>query len=212
MSTTTNKSSQKVTTTQLYSLENVSFANPKERINSPRSLEALGSMGIDVHKLYHISFDDFMYMHPELKNISKDLQEKRYNHYEAKRQSKIQKAKEKRRELIEGSVNNSKTVRSKSLSDYHKEQASTMIKGEQEKLRLLKNQQMGELKNMIEFEFKMEEIRKKNEQKMLLQQQKEEELKRQRELLKKERERQQKMQEKKKEERLKAEMEEYERK
>ena len=185
----------------------VSFLYPT---HSPRSIEAINSLGFELHKLYYISFEDFLYTHPELKSISKDLQEKRYNHYEAKRQEKISKAKEKRREIIDSTK--SKNSRSKSFTDYTREQASTMIKEEKEKLRLLKNQQMGELKNMIEFEFKMEEIRKKNEQKMLMQQQKEEELRKERMRQAKEREIKQRMQEKKKEERLKAEMEEFERK
>ena len=196
------------------SLETVSFVDIKERINSPRSLEALGTLGIDVDKLYYMSFNDFIYRHPELRNISKDLQEKRYNHYESKRQTKIQRAKDKRQEIITymTTTNNNKRYRSKSVSDYHKERASTMIKSEQEKLRLLKNQQIGELKNMIEFEYKMEEIRKRNAEKIQQQQLKEEEMRRHREMMRKEKERQQKMQEKRKEERIRAEMEEYERK
>ena len=49
-----------------------------------------------------------------------------------------------------------------------------MLKEEREKLKYLKNQQISELKNIIEYEFKLEEIKKKNEEKRRLQEKKEE--------------------------------------
>ena len=42
-----------------------------------------------------------------------------------------------------------------------------MLKEEREKLKYLKNQQISELKNIIEYEFKLEEIKKKNEEEKL---------------------------------------------
>ena len=56
------------------------------------------------------------------------------------------------------------------------EQGSTMLKEEREKLKYLKNQQIAELKNIIEYEFKLEEIKKKNEEKRKIQEKKEEEM------------------------------------
>ena len=41
---------------------------------------------------------------------------------------------------------------------YILEQGSTMLKEEREKLKYLKNQQISELKNIIEYEFKLEEV------------------------------------------------------
>ena len=49
-----------------------------------------------------------------------------------------------------------------------------MLEGEREKLKNLKNQQISELKNIIEYEFKLEEIKKKNEEKRRMQEKKEE--------------------------------------
>ena len=51
-----------------------------------------------------------------------------------------------------------------SSAAYILEQGSTMLKEEREKLKYLKNQQISELKNIIEYEFKMEEVKKKNEE------------------------------------------------
>ena len=56
-----------------------------------------------------------------------------------------------------------------SSAAYILEQGSTMLKEEREKLKYLKNQQISELKNIIEYEFKMEEVKKKNEEKRRLQ-------------------------------------------
>ena len=42
-------------------------------------------LGIEEERLYYVSFDDFLQTHPELKNIERDLQERRYNHFEEKR-------------------------------------------------------------------------------------------------------------------------------
>ena len=58
-------------------------------------------MGIEEIRLYYISFDDFFKRHPELKNVNKDLQERKYNHYEKRRKNLIQLSIKKRRELIE---------------------------------------------------------------------------------------------------------------
>ena len=63
-------------------------------------------------------------------------------------------------------------LKSKSTSEYFTEQESTILKNEKEKLNNLKNQQIRELKNLIEFEFKVQEMRKKNEEKLKLQEQK----------------------------------------
>ena len=116
-------------------------------------------MGIDEERLYYISFDDFIQQHPELKSVDKDLQERRYNHFEEKRKNFINEAIKRRREIIEEKKKSKKMQKSTSAA-YILEQGSTMLKGEREKLQYLKNQQITELKNIIEYEFKLEEIKK----------------------------------------------------
>ena len=80
-----------------------------------------------------------------------------------------------------------------------------MIKEEREKLQNMKNQQIAELKNIIEYEFKLEEIKKRNEEKRKIQAQKEEEIRKNREKEKKEKEERQRYLEKKREEKEKEE-------
>jgi hypothetical protein len=184
------------------SLDTITFLDKKEIISSPRSLEALGLLGYNIKKLYHISFESYIKNHPELKNFSQEIQERRYNHFEEIRLKKINEAKNKREELI-SIKKNKKMLKSKSTSEYFTEQESTILKNEKEKLNNLKNQQIRELKNLIEFEFKVQEMRKKNEEKLKLQEQKEEEKLKLRLKRQKEKEIEQKLLDKKKEERLK---------
>jgi len=66
-------------------LESVNFLKKKSRQLSPNSLEALASLGIEEERLYYVSFEEFLQKHPELKNVQKDLQERRYNHFEEKK-------------------------------------------------------------------------------------------------------------------------------
>ena len=152
----------------------------------------MASLGIEENRLYYISFDDFIKRHPELKNLYKDLQEKKYNHYEEKRKNLIQLSIKKRREIIEDNKK-SKKIQKSSSAAYVLEQGSTMLREEKEKLKHLRNQQITELKNLIEYEFKLEEIRKRNEEKIKIQEQKEEEMRKKREREKKEKEEKQRI-------------------
>lgn len=93
---------------QFKTLENLDYANQKERINSPRSLEALNLLGIEPQKLYYMTFKDYLEKHPELKALEKHLQEFRYQHQEDKRLSRIKMATEKREQLI--NTNHNKVI------------------------------------------------------------------------------------------------------
>lgn len=167
-------------------------------------------LGITQHKLYYVSFDDYMYIHPELKHLSFDLKNRYFQNFEQKRLNRIGQIKNKRNELIEAAQ--TKAMKSKSFSQNSAEVTSTMIQSEKEKLNLLKKQQIGELKNIIEFEFKMEEIRRKNEYKMQQKEKRDEEIRRLRIEQSKEKKIMQKEQEIKKEEQIKAQIEEQEKK
>jgi len=67
---------------------------------SPRSIEALKSLGIEMSLLYQISFKEFLNNNPDIRVMDCELQNKRYQHYESKRMEKINKAIERRKELI----------------------------------------------------------------------------------------------------------------
>ena len=70
-------------------------SNPssKQKINSPRSLEAIKHIGYNVQDLYHLTFDEFKRTHPEMLPLSQEFQEKRYNFYENNRNNKIKEKK-----------------------------------------------------------------------------------------------------------------------
>ena len=155
-------------------------------------MEALGSLGIEEDRLYYLPFDEYIRTRPELKGATLDLQEKSYRHYEDKRKKLIEEAINKRKELIRIQKKYKLLYKSSSAA-YIMEQGSLMLKEEREKLKFLKNQQITKLKNMIEYEYRIEELKKKSEEKRKLQEKKEEELKKKKEKERKEKEHKQKM-------------------
>ena len=112
-------------------------------------------------------------MNPQIKKVDRDLQERKFNHFEEKRKRLIEEAISKRKEIIE-TKKNTKKIQKSSSEAYILEQGSTMLKEEREKLQNMKNQQIAELKNIIEYEFKLEEIKKRNEEKRKIKEKKEE--------------------------------------
>jgi hypothetical protein len=148
------------------------FNNRKERLNSPTSREVLKLLGLEESELYSRSMKEFLYMHPDVRGMEKEIQENRYKHFEEKRSEKIKMAVEKRQELI----SQISSPKSKENST-HFSIGSTAIKDEQKRFERIKNKQIWELQTMIDFEFAMEETKRKNEEKMKLQREKEEKLK-----------------------------------
>ena len=158
------------------SLDNCDFSTKGKRLNSPTSLEACRLIGVDPNELYSISFEEFILLHPECKNIDKSLQEERYEHFEENRKANVDAAKGKRSELLEGEKSNkSKTQNNNSTTNENV--TSTAIKQEQERLEKMRKRQANNLKLMIDYEFELEENRKKNEEKIRKQQEKEEQIK-----------------------------------
>jgi hypothetical protein len=146
----------------------------KKRLLSPNSKEALGTLGIELNQLFYLTFDDYISQHPDLKGFSRDLQEKRYNNFEEKRKHRIFEVNEKRNKIKENSL--LKLTLNKSHSQTTYDRGSTLINQEIKKLSSFRNKQIGKLKHLINFEFKCNEIRKKNEEKIRIQNQKEEKL------------------------------------
>ena len=82
-------------------LESINFSNRKERVKSPHSKLALAQLGIREEKLYEITKEKYLEMHPELNEASSEIQDKRYEHYNKRREEKIKKAKKLRNEMME---------------------------------------------------------------------------------------------------------------
>ena len=81
-------------------METVDFTNKKVRLNSPKSKQALLSLGLEENDLYEITMKEYIDSRPELKKASPDVQEKRYKHYEQRRLKSINEAKEMRQIII----------------------------------------------------------------------------------------------------------------
>ena len=161
----------------------------------------LEELGLEENKLYKISKKEFLSNHPELNSEKQEIIDKRYDHYEERRQEAIKQAREIRTKILkeeeeqkDGSnpnrVSKYSTSGFKSTRKEENDQAkeSGMIKKELEKLEMMKKQQLGEIKNLIDYEYGLNETRKKNEQKEKEKNEKEEKMR-------KERERQQKLKE-----------------
>ena len=67
---------------------------------SPRSLNVISSLGLKAQDLYKVSFQDYLKQNPELKKLSKELQNQRYDLYEEERQNNINRCIQKRKEII----------------------------------------------------------------------------------------------------------------
>ena len=178
-------------------LETVDFTNKKDRIQTAHSKQALNELGLDENKLYRIEKEEYLLSHPELKNASDEIKDKRYDHYEQRREEQIELAKKRRKELIEKEENKNNKEKNNKENDDDNEQ-SEAIKKELEKLEMMKKQQLGEIKNIIDYAYKMEEFRKKNQEKMRIQEEKEEKLREEKEKQKKEKEELQKKRRRKK--------------
>ena len=128
-------------------------------INSPKSRKALLSLGLDEKELYEITMKEYIDSHPELKKASNEVQEKRYNHYNDRRLRSITEAKEMRQKIIEDENEEKNNEHEKEDKQGTQDE---IIKKELEKLELIKKQQIGEIKNMIEYEYNQREAYKKN--------------------------------------------------
>jgi hypothetical protein len=126
----------------------------------------LEELGLEEEKLYKISKKEYLDNHPELKQEKAEIQDKRYEHYEKRRQEAIDQARQIRTEIInkeKESGNEGEGVKNDSKNDNMKNEAkqSGMIKKELEKLELIKKQQLSEIKNLIDYEYTLNETRKK---------------------------------------------------
>ena len=131
-------------------------------------------MGLDEERLFKISKKEYFENNIiELKKEKQEIIDKRYEHYEKRRLDSIEAARQIRNAIIENS--STKTCNSKnSTKGFKKENEAQkdptileneIIKKELEKLELLKKQQLSEIKNLIDYEYDINETRKKNEQK-----------------------------------------------
>ena len=120
-------------------------------------------MGLKEHGQYHISFDENINLHPELKQYNENYQSKNYNYMEEIRRKNIEVACKKRRELINNLLEKDKKEITKSCSSLNlKPKKIFLLDNENKKMR-----QLLVIKSKIKFELKLSEIEKQNKQKHL---------------------------------------------
>lgn len=157
-------------------------------------------MGIDEERLCYLPFDEYVKKDPEIKKFDADLQRKKYINYEEKRLKLIEEAKNKRKEIIKKRKTSPKFYRSSSTIDIF-DYSSPLLEEDQEKFQNIKNHHILELVKLVEYEYKIEHMKKQLQEKRHLIDKKEEEIKKNREREKKEKERMNKYMEMKKKKR-----------
>ena len=142
-------------------LSNTDFNNKANRIQSPRSKIVLKLLGLEENKLYKLSKKEYLEQHKELKSQKVEYQDKMYDHYEKRRQDNIKLAIKKYKDVLK--IENKSTKSSKGFDNDDNLKENETIQKELEQLELYKKHQLDEIKNMIDYEFKLNETRKKNE-------------------------------------------------
>lgn len=158
-------------------LDSIDFTSFQHRITSPRSLEACKKIGVEVKDLYFIDIDEFRNSNFELKHLNHDCLKMRYDHHEKLRKDLIVQVREERHKLIEDGEKKKSQSMNKSVSQNNRSMNdtkifSTAIELEKKEIEKIKFRQKKEIESMIEYEIKMELIRKNNEEKIRRQQEK----------------------------------------
>lgn len=83
-----------------YNIENIDLTNWKQILNSPRSLQACRKIGVQPMELFFMDFYTFKNTNHEVKNIPREVQNLRYEHYEKLRQDTLAAVKDERRKMI----------------------------------------------------------------------------------------------------------------
>ena len=82
-------------------LENYNYNSKSANLNSPFSIKALHSLGIEEKELKTLKLEEYIKSNIDCRDISEELQNERYMNYVKKHDELINKAKEKRKQLKE---------------------------------------------------------------------------------------------------------------
>ena len=81
-------------------LENITFMDPKVRVNTPYSKRAIQILGIDENDLYEISKEEYLKKQTILKDAPDELKDQRYEVFNNKRLKAIEDAQKLRKDII----------------------------------------------------------------------------------------------------------------
>ena len=138
-------------------------------------------MGIEENQLHKISKEVYLKDHFEFNSLSEEMKNKHYEHFEEIRKNKLEKA-IKMREKIINNYQNEKTIEDnspKTTSNNFKKikRNNSFQEKEKEYLKLLKKQNLREIKILIDNTYNTRKKQIDNEKKIKNELQKEEELK-----------------------------------
>ena len=85
----------------LVSIETADFQNKDTVMNSPRSIEACMRLGVAISELYFVDFETYKNQNPDMRNLPKDIQQKRFDGIEKLRNDTISEVKEMRQKIID---------------------------------------------------------------------------------------------------------------
>jgi hypothetical protein len=152
------------------SLDNVNFDNRysnTRRLNSPRSVEALLRAGYTQEELHYIPFKDYKILNP-------GTNEGRFQYQESRRKEKLEEVRSIRNTLNPEDVLNYNISQVKSFNGGRSQSQisqsqikSTAINNELKAFERIKKKQEMDLINMVQYELKMEMMRKENEEKLM---------------------------------------------
>jgi hypothetical protein len=135
-------------------------------------------LGLKKEDLYYKSYDEYLSKSTEIKPFNDEIQKFKYGKYEENRQKLIKEVKQLRKELK--SRKNSSLNKSHS-SSYILDQGNKIINKKKIRYQFFENQQLGLMLNIIEKEYKRDELEKKLEIQDKLAKEREIEIKRLRE-------------------------------
>jgi hypothetical protein len=95
----------------VFNIENIDWFNLRNKLTSPRSIEACRRLGIKMNMLYYMDFNKFKAENPSIINQTKEIQKLRWGHIEEKRLEYIEMVKNEREKIINNEMNeNSKEL------------------------------------------------------------------------------------------------------
>ena len=108
-------------------LENYNYNIKGPNLNSPLSIKSLQLLGIEEKELKILSFDEYINLNRDYKEIAPELQKEIYDNYFHKHEELITKAKEKRKQLISESQKEDNTDKISENKIYHCELHRTSL-------------------------------------------------------------------------------------
>ena len=178
-----NGETQEENSKKVISLDNADFSKKSQILNSPRSLEACLRIGVEPFELYKLSVEEFKNKYPDVKRLSKDLFDLRYNAEEEFRNNTIKEVKEERKKIIEEENKKKEENKNKENQSTQKDKDDTdkvwdkIIENEKKSIEKIKKKQRQNIQNMIEDQINKELMIKVTEVKDQLKKEREEEAK-----------------------------------